>query len=124
MSILRIEHPVPDYDAWKQAFDSDPVGREKSGVRRHQILRSIDDPNYVMVDLEFDTLGEAEALLAAMRVVWGRVQGKIMSNPQTQVVGLPQLWLTPSLGSLGDLWKGWKPCPSRSPKSSVATSSR
>jgi hypothetical protein len=27
MYILRIEHPVSDYDAWKAAFDSDPIGR-------------------------------------------------------------------------------------------------
>jgi len=71
MPILRIEHPVADFNAWKRAFDSDPVGREKSGVRRYQILRSLDDPNYVMIDLEFDTSREAEAFIAAMRVVWG-----------------------------------------------------
>ena len=86
MPILRIEHPVPNYDAWKEAFDNDPVGREKSGVRRYQILRAIDDPNYVMIDLEFDTVSEAEALLAAMRVVWGRVEGTIMWNPQARIV--------------------------------------
>jgi len=34
MHILRIEHPVPNFDAWKKAFDSDPLGREQSGVRR------------------------------------------------------------------------------------------
>jgi hypothetical protein len=55
MYMLRIEHPVADYERWKQVFDSDPVGREKSGVRRYQILRPIDDPRYVMIDLEFDT---------------------------------------------------------------------
>lgn len=86
MFILRIEHPVPDYDAWKGAFDSDPVGREKSSVRRHQVLRAVDDPNHVMIDLEFDTATEAEALLAAMRVVWGRVEGNIMWNPQARIV--------------------------------------
>ena len=86
MSILRIEHPVPDFDAWKQAFDSDPVWREKAGVRRYQVLRPIDDPNYVMIDLEFDTPSDAEALLGAMRVVWESVQGTIMSNPQTRIV--------------------------------------
>jgi hypothetical protein len=86
MYILRIEHPVPNYAGWKQAFDSDPVGREKSGVRRYQILRPVDDPNYVMIDLEFDTAGQAEALLAAMRVVWGRVEGTIMMNPQARIV--------------------------------------
>jgi hypothetical protein len=86
MYILRIEHPVPDFDGWKKAFDSDPVGREKSGVRRYQVLRPIDDANYVMIDLEFDTASQAEALLAAMRVVWGRVEGKIMMNPQARIV--------------------------------------
>ncbi len=39
-----------------------------------------------MIDLEFDTTGEAEALLAAMRVVWERVQGTIMSDPRTRIV--------------------------------------
>ncbi|MCB0173198.1 MAG: hypothetical protein KDJ97_21925 [Anaerolineae bacterium] len=86
MYMLRIEHPVPNYEGWKQAFDSDPVGREKSGVRRYQILRPIDNPSYVMIDLEFDTIDQAEALLAAMRVVWGRVEGTIMMNPQARIV--------------------------------------
>ena len=84
--ILRIEHPVLNFDGWKKAFDSDPVGREKSGVRRYRVLRPVDDANYVMIDLEFDTASQAEALLAAMRVVWGRVEGKIIINPQARIV--------------------------------------
>jgi len=86
MYMLWIEHPVPSFDGWKKAFDSDPVSREKMGVRRYRILRASDDPNYVMIDLEFDTASQAEALLAAMRVVWGRVEGTIMTNPQARIV--------------------------------------
>jgi len=86
MYILRIEHPVPNYTGWKQAFDSDPVGRKKMGVRRYRILRPVDNPNYVMIDLEFDTASQAEALLAAMRVVWGRVEGTIITSPQSRIV--------------------------------------
>jgi hypothetical protein len=86
MYVLRIEHPVPDFNGWKKAFDSDPVGREKSGVRRYRVLRPIDDPNYVMINLDFDTPAQAEALLAAMRVVWGHVQGKIVTNPRARIV--------------------------------------
>jgi hypothetical protein len=66
MYILCIEHPVPDYDAWKAAFDSDPIGRERSGVRRYRILRPPDDPSHVMLDLEFDSASEAEAVKAAL----------------------------------------------------------
>jgi len=85
MHILKIEHPVPDFDAWKQTFDSDPLGREKSGVRRYRVLRPIDDPNYVMVDLEFDSVGEAEAFGASLRDLWGRVD-VIGENPRARIV--------------------------------------
>ncbi|MBX3061703.1 MAG: hypothetical protein KF726_01945 [Anaerolineae bacterium] len=82
MILLHIEHPVPNFEAWKAAFDSDPVGRQKSGVRRYQITRPTDNPNYAIIDLEFGTLAEAEALLAAMQQVWSRVGGTVMQNPQ------------------------------------------
>ena len=39
-----------------------------------------------MIDLEFDTASQASAWLAAMRVVWGRVEGTIMTNPQARIV--------------------------------------
>jgi hypothetical protein len=87
MPILRIEHPVPSYDSWKQTFDSDPLGREKSGVRRYRVLRSIDDPNYVTVDLEFDSADEAEAVRAALLELWGRVQKEgLIGNPQARLL--------------------------------------
>jgi hypothetical protein len=86
MIIVQIEHPVPNFDAWKKAFDSDPVGRERSGVRRYKVLRPIDNQNYSMVDLEFDSSSEVEAFLAAMREVWSRVEGKIIENPRVRIV--------------------------------------
>jgi hypothetical protein len=86
MYILRIEHPVADFEGWKRAFESDPVGREKSGVKRYHILRPVDDPRYVMIDLEFDTAEGAQGLLAAMRVVWGRVAGKVVMDPRSRIV--------------------------------------
>lgn len=85
MFVLHIEHPVPDFDAWKQAFDSDPVGRKQMGVRRYQITRPVDNPNYAIIDLEFDTQSQAEGLLAAMQGVWGRVQGSLIGAPQTRI---------------------------------------
>jgi hypothetical protein len=86
MYILRIEHPIFNFADWKKAFDSDPIGREKSGVRRYQILRPADDEKYVMIDLEFDTMSQAEAVLTALRALWGRVEGTIMMNAQTRIV--------------------------------------
>ena len=84
MTILRIEHPVPDFERWKHAFDSDPVGRAQSGVRRHRILRSAGDPTYVMIDLEFDDLDKASALLVRLRELWSRVD--VMRDAQARLV--------------------------------------
>ena len=86
MSILRIEHPVADYGAWKAAFDSDPVDRERSGVRSYRVMRPVDDDRYVLIDLEFDTPEEAAGLLAAMRSVWTRVTGNLISDPVARIV--------------------------------------
>jgi hypothetical protein len=86
MVMLRIEHPVPDFEGWKKAFDSDPVNRKKSGVRRYRIFRPVDDPRYVMMDLELETRPQAEELLAALRVLWGRVEGKVMTNARARIV--------------------------------------
>lgn len=83
-TVLRIEHPVPDFAAWKAAFDSDPVGREQSGVRHYRILQPIDDPGYVMIDLEFDGPDEAEAFHAALRELWRRVD--VMRDPRARIV--------------------------------------
>jgi hypothetical protein len=86
MPILRIEHAVPDFAGWKRAFDSDPANRKGSGVRRYQVFRSVEDPNFVMIDLEFDSQSDAEGLLATMRRVWSGEGQKVMRNPQARIV--------------------------------------
>ena len=88
MPTLQIEHPVPNFDDWKKAFDSDPAGRQQSGVLRYKILRKVDDLNYVIIDLEFDKLSEAESFLNSLRNLWGRVEGKIINNPQARIIEL------------------------------------
>jgi hypothetical protein len=85
---LQIEHKVPNFDGWKKAFENDPINRKKSGVHRYKIFRPIDDPNYVIIDLEFDNLREAEDTLAALNNLWLKVEGKVMMNPQTRILDL------------------------------------
>jgi len=75
MPILQIEHGVRDYDAWRRAFDNDPVDRKGGGVRRYRILRPTDDPAFVAVELEFDELGKAEAFRDALVELWSRAGG-------------------------------------------------
>jgi hypothetical protein len=76
VTIVRVEHPVTDFEAWKRdGFDRDPIGRERGGVRRYRVLRSERGPSVVAaVDLEFESRAEAEAFAAALGEMWQRVQ--------------------------------------------------
>ena len=86
MTTLQIEHKVPNFDGWKKAFDSDPIDRKKSGVRRYRIFRLTEDPNYVIIELEFDNQNDAEATLVALRNLWGKVEGTVMVHPQSRIL--------------------------------------
>jgi hypothetical protein len=88
MVIVRIEHAVPSFDKWKQAFDNDPVDRKGSGVRRYQIFRLQDDPNFVMIDLEFERQDEATGFLQKMQRVWDGPGKAVMQGPRARVVEL------------------------------------
>jgi len=86
MPTLHIQHAVPNFEGWKRAFDSDPMDRKGSGVRRYDIHRSVADPNFVMIDLEFDNLAEAETLLERLRRMWAGPGGAVMRNPEAWVL--------------------------------------
>ena len=86
MIVLQVEHRVPNFDGWKKAFESDPIDRKKSGVKSYRIYRPADDKNYVIIDLIFDTISEAESTLVELRKLWGKVEGRIMVNPQTRIL--------------------------------------
>ena len=86
MYILQIEHPVPNYEGWRKAFEDDPIDRKGSGVLHYRISCKPDDPNYVIVDLEFDTLTEAENCHAKLRNLWNQVEGSVMNDPRSRII--------------------------------------
>lgn len=86
MLIVRIEHSVPSFDKWKEAFDRDPADRKGAGVRQYQILRASHDPNLVLIDLEFDEMAEAETFVRTMEGIWTGPGKDVMQNPQARIV--------------------------------------
>jgi hypothetical protein len=61
MAYMLARFGVQDYGAWKERFDSDPVGRREAGAKGHRILRSVDDPNEVFVQVEFPSVEQARS---------------------------------------------------------------
>lgn len=90
MIVLQLEHNVSSYDGWKKAFDSDPIGRKKSGVKRYQLYQSSDDPKYVVIDLYFDSLEKCTEALKAIQQMWARVQGTVMINPKARILNITE----------------------------------
>ena len=88
MAVLQIEHAVRDFDRWKEAFDSDPVGRQQGGVRRYRILQAADDPNFVVIELEFDDRTQAEAFKGRLEELWAGSAGERLGleGPKARVM--------------------------------------
>ena len=71
MTTLHIEHPITDYDTWLVAFDGLADARRRAGVVDGRISRPVDDPKYIVVNLDFDTSQHATAFLHFLETqVW------------------------------------------------------
>src|SRR5258708_28111504 len=71
MTTLRIEHGITDYQLWRKAFDGFAQARAQAGVRSFAIRLPGDDPQYLMLDLEFDSPGPAQTFPDFLRQhVW------------------------------------------------------
>jgi len=91
MTTLRIEHAIHDYQIWQQAFDSFAEARAKAGVRSFTIRQPVDDPKYLMLDLEFDTEGQAEAFADFLHQhIWSSPASSpaLAGAPQTRILGV------------------------------------
>jgi hypothetical protein len=71
VTTLHIEHPITNYDTWSAAFDGFADARSRAGVRNQRLHRPVGDPDYIVIDLDFDTTDEAEAFLGFLKSqVW------------------------------------------------------
>jgi hypothetical protein len=55
-----------DFDAFKQQFDSDPLGR-KQVAKGHSMMRGVENPNEIFVRIEFDSADDARAFQDKVR---------------------------------------------------------
>ena len=89
MATLHIEHPITDFGIWNAAFARFADARQHAGVRGQRVLRPVDDPAYVVVDLDFDTVEQAERFLGFLRAnVWAATQNApaLAGKPQARVL--------------------------------------
>lgn len=85
MPTLLIEHGISDFRTWHAAFGRFAARRTEGGVLRERILQPIDDPHYVLVDLEFGTREAAQRFKRFLET-------EVWSNPANSpaLVGSPR----------------------------------
>lgn len=87
MAVVRIRHTVKNYEMWKRAFDSDPLDRVGSGVRRYRIMRSVDDELDLTIDLMFTDPEQAAAMARRLHELWRRPEvAGMLGGPTAEVL--------------------------------------
>lgn len=79
--ILLVQHRVGEFSTWKPVFDEyGSIIRIRHGATRHWLYRSLDEPNEVVVAIEFPAEERARSFVAdpSLKEEMGRagVQGQ------------------------------------------------
>ncbi len=64
-TVALIRHRVADFDTWKKVYDGFAPVQAEHGVRAHQVLRSAESPNDIIVTHTFDSPDAARSFFAA-----------------------------------------------------------
>ena len=91
MNTLHIEHPITDFDTWRAAFDQFAAHRRNSGVTHVRVSRPVNDGHYLLIDLDFPTIGQAEQFLHFLRSkVWATPENApaLAGNPVTRILAV------------------------------------
>jgi hypothetical protein len=89
MVTLHIQHAITDFDTWTSAFQRFGDARSNAGVRSERILRPVDDPKFVVIELDFDTTGEARSFQGFLTTqVWANPKNApgLAGTPETMIL--------------------------------------
>jgi hypothetical protein len=88
MTTLHIRHAITDFDTWASAFGRFADARRDAGVRAQRVQRPVDDPAYVVIDLDFDTADAAESFREFLHAkVWiPGVSPALVGTPETMIL--------------------------------------
>ena len=77
---------LEDYVAFRQTFDSKEDMRQAAGVVNSTVYQSVDDPNEVIVQLEFPTADAAKAFSTSEGLRNAIQQAGVKEQPRIVVV--------------------------------------
>jgi hypothetical protein len=91
MTTLHIQHAISDFEVWQEAFKRFDGARQQAGVRSYQVRRPVDDPQYVVIDLDFATVEQAERFRNFLHEnVWSSSANSpaLVGSPESKILEL------------------------------------
>ncbi len=92
MITLHIEHRISDYPTWRQAFARFGAARDRAGVVADRVRCPVDDPQFIMIELDFETVERATAFRDFLITeVWSTPTAApaLVGAPQTRLLRQP-----------------------------------
>ncbi len=86
MPYLLIRHKVKSFAAWKPVFDSHGEFRKANGSKGGVICTSADDPNEVLVLLEWDTVENMRKFTQSPGLREAREQAGVVGDPDVYIL--------------------------------------
>ncbi len=86
MATLHIQHRITDFDTWATAFSRFADARRDAGVRGYRVQRPVDEPGYVVIDLDFDTTEQANAFLDFLNTTVWTNSPVLVGTPETMLL--------------------------------------
>lgn len=89
MATLHVEHRITDFPTWKAAFDRFAARRTEGGVTAHRIYQPLGDAGYVVLQLDFASVAQAQAFKEFLEArVWSTPANSpgLAGSPQARVL--------------------------------------
>ena len=86
MVTLVVFHHVADYDVWKSVFDEHETARRGHGQLEHRVVRSVDNPNRVVVHNDFASEEAARSSMADPSLAAAMERAGVTDEPWLGVI--------------------------------------
>lgn len=86
MTTLHIDINVNDLNTFRAGFADHAEIRHQAGVRAEHVRQAIDDPNHLLVQLDFDSVDRAEAFVGFLREKIWKDSPVLVGTPQATIL--------------------------------------
>lgn len=82
MTHILVRHRVADFAKWKPVYDGHQAARQKAGLREKNLLRSLDNPNEVVLLLEAEDLKRAQVFAESSDLREAMQKAGVLGKPE------------------------------------------